>query len=520
MNLQGESIVEKLYNNIVLEGGFNAKPSDPSNVPYLRQPPEVIDVSVGRQLFVDHFLIEKSDLCAEYHSVEKYEENPIFSAEMPWETEGVACACPKSGGIFYDEEEKLFKMWYEGGWLHHMCYATSKDGIHWERPSLDFVSGTNIILPYEGYTPEKFDGDESYLRPDSTTVWIDYHAPKNEKYKLFLRNPGSLLYGIVGVSGDGIHFEKIQKTSPVRDRSTIFYNPFRKKWVYSIRSRDVDLMGKEYMRARRYRECDDYLVGATWQDGEDAVWMTCDALDLPDVEIGMEPQLYNVDAVGYESIMLGMFQIMYGPDTSETMPYGIPKITELMPMYSRDGYHFSRPSRKSLIMPTRKKGSWERGYVQSVGGITVIHGDELWIYYIGFSGNEQMLDPSWVKNGMYYGGALGLAKLRRDGFVSQNGKGSLLTRKLQFCGKEKLIVNAEGSVSVELLDENGVLLDRTDEFCGDSTCAELRFEKTELSALNGKTIRLRFLVDGKLYSFGFVDQDGDCGGAHAAGMVE
>jgi len=131
-----------------------------------------------------------------------------------------------------------------------------------------------------------------------------------------------------------------------------------------------------------------------------------------------------------------------------------------------------------------------------------------------------MLDPSWVKNGMYYGGALGLAKLRRDGFVSQNGKGSLLTRKLQFCGKEKLIVNAEGSVSVELLDENGVLLDRTDEFCGDSTCAELRFEKTELSALNGKTIRLRFLVDGKLYSFGFVDQDGDCGGAHAAGMVE
>lgn len=189
-------------------------------------------------------------------------------------------------------------------------------------------------------------------------------------------------------------------------------------------------------------------------------------------------------------------------------------------MYSRDGYHFSRPSRKSLIMPTREKGSWERGYVQSVGGVTLIHGDELWIYYIGFSGNEQMLDPSWVKNGMYYGGALGLAKLRRDGFVSMNGNGSLLTRKLQFFEKEKMIINAEGKISVEILDENGALLDRSNEFSGDSTCAELRFEKTEISDWNGKIIRLRFLVNGKLYAFGFADAHGDCGGAHAAGMVK
>ena len=512
--------MEKLYNNVILEDDFGSKQSDPSAVPYLKNPPEIIDVTVGRQLFVDDFLIEQTDLSAEYHSVEKYEANPIFAPETPWETEGSPCACPKSGGVFYDEDEKIFKMWYEGGWLHHLCYATSKDGIHWDRPLLDLVEGTNIILPYEGYTPEKMDGDECYLRPDSTAFWIDYDAPREERYKFFLRNPGSLLYGFVGVSSDGVHFEKIRKTSEVRDRSTVFYNPFRKKWVYSIRQRNTDLMGKEYMRMRRYRECDDYLAGATWTDDEEYVWMGCDALDLPDPEIGMEPQLYNVDAVGYESIMLGMFQIMYGPEEDGTKPYGIPKVTELIPMYSRDGYHFSRPSRKSLIAPTRKKGSWERGYVQSVGGVTLIHGDELWIYYVGFSGNERVLDPDWIKNGMYHGGSLGLAKLRRDGFVSMNGKGSLLTRKMQFFGKETLIVNAEGSVSVELLDENGAIIDRTNVFCGDSTCAELRFEKIKLSEFNGKTIRLRFLVDGKLYSFGFADRNGDCGGAHAAGLVD
>jgi hypothetical protein len=32
-------------------------------------------------------------------------------------------------------------------------------------------------------------------------------------------------------------------------------------------------------------------------------------------------------------------------------------------------------------------------------------------------------------------------------------------------------------------------------------------------------IRIRFTVDGKLYSFGFADENGDFGGAHAAGIV-
>ena len=46
-------MIEKLYNNIILEDDFARKSSDPDNVPYLIHPPEVINVSVGRQLFVD-----------------------------------------------------------------------------------------------------------------------------------------------------------------------------------------------------------------------------------------------------------------------------------------------------------------------------------------------------------------------------------------------------------------------------------------------------------------------------------
>ncbi len=41
-------------------------------VPYLQSPPSVIPIDVGRQLFVDDFLIEKTDLERTFHAAEKY----------------------------------------------------------------------------------------------------------------------------------------------------------------------------------------------------------------------------------------------------------------------------------------------------------------------------------------------------------------------------------------------------------------------------------------------------------------
>ena len=38
------------------------------------------------------------------------------------------------------------------------------------------------------------------------------------------------------VSPDGIHWAKIGQTGRAGDRSTFFYNPFRKVWVFSVRA--------------------------------------------------------------------------------------------------------------------------------------------------------------------------------------------------------------------------------------------------------------------------------------------
>ncbi|MCC7087092.1 MAG: hypothetical protein IT427_18990, partial [Pirellulales bacterium] len=62
---------ERLYNGIVLPEEWpprNIDPRDvePMRVPYLESPPAVIPIDVGRQLFVDDFLIEKTDLARQY----------------------------------------------------------------------------------------------------------------------------------------------------------------------------------------------------------------------------------------------------------------------------------------------------------------------------------------------------------------------------------------------------------------------------------------------------------------------
>ena len=85
-------------------------------------------------------------------------------------------------------------------------------------------------------------------------------------------------------------------------------------------------------------------------------WTCSDQLDPynPNAELkDVPPQLYNLDAVGYESLMLGLFSIYQGQYEKSK---GLNKRTEVLLGFSRDGFHWHRPERQSLCR--RERDGW------------------------------------------------------------------------------------------------------------------------------------------------------------------
>ncbi|MBM4036731.1 MAG: hypothetical protein FJ291_33780, partial [Planctomycetes bacterium] len=98
---------EVLYNGIVLPEAWPPKydrpPNEPMPVPYLAKPPEVIPIDVGRQLFVDDFLVQETTLKRTFHRVEYCKDNPVVKPDQPWENKNRGWfAAPFSGGAWFD----------------------------------------------------------------------------------------------------------------------------------------------------------------------------------------------------------------------------------------------------------------------------------------------------------------------------------------------------------------------------------------------------------------------------------
>jgi len=215
---------------------------------------------------------------------------------------------------------------------------------------------------------------------------------------------------------------------------------------------------------------------------------------------------------------------------------GVPKTMDLELGYSRDGFHFSRPNRTPFLASSRRIGDWNRAYLHAVGGVCMVVGDEVWIYFTGFSGQSPKLGKTDAgaigrsRRVMYAGASTGLATIRRDGFASMDAGtegGVLTTRPVVFKG-HRLFVNAEvpkGELRVEVLEENGRLVeglsaDQCVPLCVDRTCCEVLWTSGKnLSLIAGRPVVFRFyLRSGRLFSFWVTDDpNGASSGYLAAG---
>jgi hypothetical protein len=291
-------------------------------------------------------------------------------------------------------------------------------------------------------------------------------------------------------------------------------------WVFSIRG-DVD--GKQ--RHRRYFETSNFAK-VQWAKDEPPLWVGADRQDLWRPEFNTPPELYNLDCVAYESLMLGLFTIWHGEHDDREKP------NDIALGYSRDGFHWSRPSREAFIGVSEHAGDWNWANVQSAGGCCLVVGDRLHFYVSGRQGEAGSNRPGVCSTG--------LATLRRDGFASltdgrasgqptrlrSSSTQSVTTRPVRFAGSH-LFVNADvaGTLLVEVLDREGRVIQpysaaNAVPVTGDSTRAAVSWRgRPGVKELAGEVVRFRFTIDrGRLFAFWVSGSDaGRSGGYMGAG---
>lgn len=469
---------------------------------YLINKPGLIHISMGRQLFVDDFLIENTTLERTYYYPEYYEANPILYPDKEWEnmgTKGAAFAAPFSDGVWYDETEGKYKMWYmAGGGKHSVdnapitCYAESVDGLNWVKPALAVVSGTNII-------------DRGSMR-DASVVWLDKQETNQAKrYKMFqvAGGKGNWKYHYK-TSADGKQWrDNLTPSQAVADRSTVYKNPFRNIWVWSMRHNiRVNASDTYTVRARDYYENADPVIGNQNAKAElksfwFGPWPNEQKHPFYHNDDG-SPGIYNLDATPYESLLLGFFSVWQGPENDVCLNDNVVKRNQIMVGYSRDGYSWYREDMNPFLAVDEDPAAWNSGNLQSVVGTPIIVGDKLYFYLSGrrLEGANEITST-------------GMAMLRRDGFASMRGTGELLTPKLKFTGSY-FFVNAKisGELRVELLDEAGQVIPgfaKSDckPIAGDKTKQRIGWEKNStLDSLKGTNIKVKFYVtEGEIFSF-------------------
>jgi hypothetical protein len=124
-------------------------------------------------------------------------DQPLLKASRPWEDFCITyCRVLRDGNnwrmwyIAFDHNYKTDDDYY-------VCYATSTDGVQWDRPKLGIVN-------YNGSKDNNIIAKGEF----GNAVFVDPQADASERYKVVYIKPHGAEWWIYGgVSGDGIHWK-------------------------------------------------------------------------------------------------------------------------------------------------------------------------------------------------------------------------------------------------------------------------------------------------------------------------
>ena len=489
---------------------------------YLVLDSRIIDETTGAKLTVG--------------KVKKDKGNPFFKGDKPWEP-NISNGFPT---VLWDEEDRLYKCWYNawiidkavattppekrgdksgyGSYLPDavdsqpfpsrdsgVCYAISKDGIHWEKPELGVVEfngdkKNNLVFSAEAIPkmanaspdlpPSKARG------PHCAGIFKDYREGDPAKlYKMVFRDYSPSdpenFYISVAFSPDGLRWDSVPcpETDPEADAlNNAFWDPELEKYVLITRRWSPD-------RVVARCESPDFLK---WTKPE---------VVLSNSQLGLKHQIYSMPVFRYAGLYIGLAAI-FNQDNDRVH-------TELAWSPDTVKWHRINPG-TPLIANGDEKDDYDWGCIYTAHA--VFTKDEIRIYYMGDANTHY----SWRDSGLC------LATLRPDGFVGyepySDDVPALIKTKPVICSAKSLGLSVDvrggGSVQVKLLDEGGKSLAASESMTSQPEKWEWEYETNseitdgrvtwtdgwDFSVMAGKKIQLEFELDNAtLYSFSFSD---------------
>lgn len=391
---------------------------------------------------------------------------PLFAEDKPWEVR----VDNVYANVMFDDELGLFRCWYspfiqfDDTWNGQkwekpagvvssremaICYATSKDGVAWEKPELGLVE-------WRGNKRNNM----VWREPHGAGIFKDAReSDPARRFKMFFNGirEGRHSEMQAAFSHDGLHWSAPRACADIAARGDTHNNAF---W---------DARSGKYVAITRLADStpgkSQRLVGRT-ESADFVHWTKAVEVLRGDVE----KQTYAMPAFPYCGAYLGLVMMF---DTKRN-------VVDCELAWSPDTVRWERVCPGTPLIPRGPEGSHDHGCIYGAAYPMERNG-EIILYY---GGNDRGHDGP--RKGFFC-----RARLRQDGFVAlaSEGAAEVVTKALP-CNGRKLRVEADGDVRVSVVG---------------SDFSAKAGAPIDVTKFTGRNVQLRFeLRDARLYTFAFV----------------
>jgi hypothetical protein len=359
--------------------------------------------------------------------------------------------------------------------------------------------------------------------PTDTRIMMAVRDPRDPDPARRFKSP--LLNQGFAVSADGVHWKKLEVAKIASfDEGNFSYAPTQGLFVHTVKRRGTYGRALALASSRNFVDWQD--MGLVFQSDDRDQTLGRQHIDARFADPGLshppyrDPSVYNVDVYNmgvfyYEGVYLGVPALYHAtgpvPNYPNTVGFHLLQLA-----FSRDLKEWQRLGDRSTWIGPSRRGSGAYDMTQILPpSAPLTRGDELWFYYTGLKWRGSFTYQGTFPNGKMIpvrgkdrdGGAICLAVLRRDGFISLDaGDSPGVLETEEFVLPEKhLYLNADaqdGDIQATLLDGSGRSLATSEILTGDHPRARVAWKNGSAAEHLGERVTLRLtLRNARVYSY-------------------